>query len=247
MTLRLLIHVVQQDAEIRIGDVLVDLAAPALHSSLEVLRKQRDDRVNVGLVLGVRIHRVLPVQLELGSLQQPAHDTGVDGVFLCLSRFGRDATDVTGLVHHLEEQPHGVGHPHPGRVHFRMDVSRIAFDAELLAVLRVRQARHEADVRDRAVGPDVAVNACRSAQRRVRRFALHHDLLAVLVHHGIARGGPLDRRGVQLAEPFERRELGVVPILRHHRHGQERQSQHVERHDRAVQREHVGKGSGPPA
>ena len=119
----LLIHVVQQDAEVGVGDVLVDLPAPVLHAGLEVLGQQRDDRVDVRLVLGVGVDGVLAVQLELRALQQPAHDSGVDRVFLRLRGLGRDAPDIARLVHHLQEQAHRVGHTHARGVHLRVDVA----------------------------------------------------------------------------------------------------------------------------
>jgi len=99
---------------------------------------------------------------------------------------------------------------------------------------------HEANAGDTAVRAHVAVDARGRAQRRVGRLAVHDDFLAALVHHEVARGRPFERDGVELAEPLERHELRVVPELRHHRHAEERQAQHVERHERSVQREHVG-------
>jgi hypothetical protein len=99
---------------------------------------------------------------------------------------------------------------------------------------------HETNVGNRAVRPDVAVHAGRGAQRRVGRLAHDHDLLAVVVDQLVAGGGPLDAGRVELAEPLERLQLRVVTVLRHHRHAQERQAQHVERHQRPIQGKHVG-------
>ena len=59
----------------------------------------------------------------------------------------------------------------------------VAIDVEFLAVLRIGQAGHEADAGDRAVRPDVAIDAGRRAQRRIGGLAQHHDFLAVVVDH----------------------------------------------------------------
>ncbi|MND03994.1 hypothetical protein D3C83_240650 [compost metagenome] len=58
----------QQDAEVGVGYVLVDLPAPVLHARLEVLGQQGDDPVHVRLVLGVGIHGVFALELELRPL-----------------------------------------------------------------------------------------------------------------------------------------------------------------------------------
>jgi hypothetical protein len=242
--LLLLHHVVQQDAEVRIGDVLVDLAAPVFHAGLEVLRQQGNDRVDVLLVLFVRIHRVATLELEPGPLHQPAQDAGVDGILLRLGRLGGDAADLPGLMHHLEEQARRVGHAHSRGVHLGVDDSRAAVDGELLLVLRIRQTRHEADTGDGAVGPHIAIDPGSGAQRRIGRLAAHHHLPAVLVHEKVAGRRPFDAGVVELAEPVERLQLRVVPELRHHRHAEERQPENVERHQRPVQGEHVGEGMG---
>ena len=235
----LLDHVVQQKAEIGVGDVFGDFTAPGLHSGLEILRQERDDRVDVVLVLFVGIDRIAALQLELRALEHPAHDAGVDRVFLRLGRLGRDAADLAGFVHHLQEQAHCVGHAHAGSVHFRVDIAGAAVDGEFFLVLRIRQAGHEPDARDRAVRPDIAVHAGGRAQWRIRGFAVHHDLPAVLVHQEIAGGRPFERRELELAEPVQRHKFRVVPELRHHRHAKERKPEDVESHHRAVQREHV--------
>ncbi len=125
-----------------------------------------------------------------------------------------------------------------------MNDARAAIDGELLLVLRVGQARHEANAGDRAVGPHVAIHAGGGAQRGVARLAGHHYLLPVLVHQEVACGRPLDPGVLELAEPVERDELRVVPELRHHGNAQERQAQHIEGHQRAVQGEHVGESVG---
>ena len=234
----------QQQAEVGVGDVFVDLPAPVLHAGLEVLREQRDDRVDFLLLFLVGVDRVLALELELGAFQHPADDAGVDGVFLRLRGLGRDAADLPGLVHHLQEQAHRIAHADARGVHLGVDHARGRVDAELLLVLRVGQAGHEADAGDRAVRAHVAIDARGGAQRRVGRLACDDDLLAAFVDHEVAGGGPLERGVVELAEPVERYELRVVAELRHHRDAKEGQAENVQRHQRAVQREHVREGVG---
>ncbi|MCX7154079.1 MAG: hypothetical protein NT115_16635 [Proteobacteria bacterium] len=185
---------------------------------------------------------ILALERELRALQHPAHDAGVDGVFLRLRRLGGNAADLLGVVDHFQKEAHGIAHADAGGIHFRVDDAGGRVHAEFLLVLRVRQAGHEANAGDGAVGTHVAIHAGGGAQGGVGRLARDNDLLAAFVDHEIAGGGPLQRGVIELAEPVERSELGVVAELRHHRYAKEGQAEHVKRHQRAIQGKHVGKG-----
>ena len=107
----------QQQTEVGVGDVFVNVAFPVFHACLEVFRQQGNDCVNVCTLLLVGIDRVLTLERELGALQQPAHDAGVDRVFLRLGRLGGYTTDLAGFVDHLQEQACGISHTYAWGVH----------------------------------------------------------------------------------------------------------------------------------
>ena len=122
-----------------------------------------------------------------------------------------------------------------------MHEAGFGIDVELRPVLRIGQAGHAAHDSDRAVGAHVAVDAGLGTQRRVARFTHNDDTLAVgIVDIGVAGSRPFDRNTGHVAEPGETVELGVVAVLRPHRHGIERQAENVDGGDGAEQRIGVG-------
>ena len=105
-------QVPQHQAEIRIGDMLFDPATPVFHAFLEVLGQQGDDAVHGLLVLDIAVDGVFATNLELGALQHPGMQTGIDAVFHRLGRLHGDTAKLAGLVHHFQEQAVGIGHLH---------------------------------------------------------------------------------------------------------------------------------------
>ena len=209
--------------------MLFDPAAPILHAILEVVRQQGDDPVDILLMLLIGIDGVFPTNLELGPLQKPGVQARVDAVFHRLGRLHRDTAKLAALMHHLQEQPVGIGHLDTRRVHLGMHQTRFRVYIEQRSVLRIRQAGHAAHDRDRAVGAHIAEHAGLGAQRGIARLAHDHDLLAIaVVHISVARRRPFDRGAGQIAEPAQAFELGVMAILGPHRHRVERQASVIE-------------------
>ena len=64
--------------------MLFDPATPVFHTVFEVGREERDDLVDFFLKLNIRVDRVSTSNLKFSALQQPAMETGVDAIFLCL-------------------------------------------------------------------------------------------------------------------------------------------------------------------
>ena len=113
----------------------------------------------------------------------------------------------------------------------------LVIDGEFRLVLGIRQAGHAAYDGDRPIGANIAVDAGLRTERRVRRLAHHDNLVALaVIHVGIACGRPFDRRARHVAEPGERGQLGVVAVLRPHRHRIERKLQDIDRRQRPEKR-----------
>ena len=193
----------QQQTKVGVGDVLVNIACPVFHAGFKVLGEQGHDGIHAGAVLFVSVHGVLTLEFELSTLHQPAHDACVDCVFLRLCRLGGNTANLTGLMHHFQEQTRSIGHADAWGVHFRVNDASRVIDIEFLFVLRVRQARHKANTGDAAVRAHIAIHACGSAQRGVCRLAVYDHFFTAFVDHEVAGSRPLQRGVVQLAEPLE--------------------------------------------
>ena len=117
---------------------------------------------------------------------------GVDAVFHGLGGLHRHAAKMPRFMDHLEEKSVRIRHLDTWRVHFRVNVAR-AVHLELSPILRVGQAWHGADYRNRAVGAHITVHAGLGAKWRVARLTHYdHPIAFAVIHVGITGRRPFD-------------------------------------------------------